>query len=128
MKKLVYVAHPLRGDVPGNMERIEEIMRELSEEHLDCNFFSPLHGFSFHTPAEDQALVMERCLDMLDRCDELWVFGDWSDSEGCRREIRHAACRGMTILFSAGDSSKALWCALTRTTFEQAPSEEEAAS
>lgn len=128
MKKLVYVAHPLRGDVPGNMERIEEIMRELSEEHLDCNFFSPLHGFSFHTPAEDQALVMERCLDMLDRCDEIWVFGDWSDSEGCRREIRHAACRGMTILFSSGDSSHDLWDILTRTTFEQAPSEEEASS
>ena len=113
MKKLVYVAHPLRGDVPGNMQRIEEIMRELSEEHRDCNFFSPLHGYAFHDPEDDQALVMERCLDMLDRCDEIWVFGDWTRSEGCTREVRHATCRGKTILFCAGDSSHALWEAMT---------------
>lgn len=123
MKKLVYVAHPLRGDVPGNMQRIEEIMKELSEEHRDCNFFSPLHGYAFHDPDGDQALVMARCLDMLDRCDEIWIFGDWTHSEGCCREIRHAACRGKTLLFCAGYSSKALWGALTRTSFED---EEEA--
>ncbi len=111
MKKLVYVAHPLRGDVPGNMQRIEKIMKELSEEYQyrDYNFFSPLHGYSFHDPHGDQELVMSRCLDLLDRCDEIWVYGDWTRSEGCTREVRHAAFQGKRILFHSGNSSHALW-------------------
>jgi len=31
--------------------------------------------------------------------DELWVFGNWQMSEGCRMEVEHARKLGITVLF-----------------------------
>ena len=43
--------------------------------------------------------MMRQCLALLDVADELWVFGDWERSEGCRMEVEHARETGKAILF-----------------------------
>lgn len=30
------------------------------------------------------------CLDLLDRCDSMLVFGDWEHSRGCKAEVKYA--------------------------------------
>ena len=33
---------------------------------------------------------MDRCLALLESCDEVWFYGDWVKSEGCRTEYQAA--------------------------------------
>ena len=106
MKK-VYIAHPLRGGtldiqvVYKNLAEIEKLLQLLSAKHEydDILFLSPLHAFSFVSPLGPQDWVLGQCRAMLDLCDELWAFGNWEDSEGCRMEVEYARKLGLTVVF-----------------------------
>ena len=93
MKK-VYIAHPLcEGTrdiniILRNLSQADERLRLLSAEYDDILFLSPLHAFSFVSPLGPQEWVLGQCRAMLDLCDELWVFGKWEASEGCRMDDR----------------------------------------
>ena len=43
--------------------------------------------------------ILERCIDILLRCDELWVAEGWERSTGCKIEIEVAKDCGMTIRY-----------------------------
>ena len=107
MKK-VYIAHPLRGErldiaeVERNISRVTELCRHVAEERSDVLILSPIHAFDFVSPLGPQDWVMRQCLALLDVADELWVFGDWERSEGCRMEVAHARGTGKLILFEDG--------------------------
>jgi len=104
----VYIAHPLRGErldiavIERNVARVTEICRRVAEEHPDVLLLSPIHAFDFVSPLGPQDWVMRQCLALLDLADELWVFGDWERSEGCRLEVQHARATGKLILFEDG--------------------------
>ncbi|WP_299079489.1 DUF4406 domain-containing protein [uncultured Fretibacterium sp.] len=104
----VYIAHPLRGErldiaeVERNISHVTEICRRVAEEHPDVLILSPIHAFDFVSPLGPQDWVMRQCLALLDVADELWVFGDWERSEGCRMEVEHARETGKLILFEDG--------------------------
>lgn len=106
--KRVYIAHPLRGErldiaeVERNISRVTELCRHAAEEHPDVLLLSPIHAFDFVSPLGPQDWVMRQCLALLDVADELWVFGDWERSEGCRMEVAHARGTGKLILFEDG--------------------------
>lgn len=110
--KLIYVAHPLRNDVQVNMKRIEDIMQQLTaydnQVRDGINYFSPLHAYSFIDPSGPQEWVMDRCLDMVERCDELWLYGCWHKSVGCRHEFIHAMRLGKTIKFRDADAQESI--------------------
>lgn len=104
----VYIAHPLRGErldiaeVERNISRVTELCRHVAEERSDVLILSPIHAFDFVSPLGPQDWVMRQCLALLDVADELWVFGDWERSEGCRMEVAHARGTGKLILFEDG--------------------------
>ena len=104
----VYIAHPLRGErldiaeVERNISRVTELCRHVAEERSDVLILSPIHAFDFVSPLGPQDWVMRQCLALLDLADELWVFGDWERSEGCRMEVAHARGTGKLILFEDG--------------------------
>lgn len=104
----VYIAHPLRGErldiaeVERNISRVTELCRHAAEAHPDVLILSPIHAFDFISPLGPQDWVMRQCLALLDVADELWVFGDWERSEGCRMEVAHARGTGKLILFEDG--------------------------
>lgn len=98
--KAVYVAHPLRGDVAENTARITKIIRQLVSKNHDILPLSPIHNFGFLDPATYDAVHgMQLCFALLNRAEELWVFGEWWQSEGCQAEICYAGCRGIPIRF-----------------------------
>lgn len=94
MKK-VYIAHPLRGDVENNIKKVTEICQSLT----NVIPLSPLHNFGYLTPDSDNYHAMQLCFGLLSCADELWVFGNWWNSEGCKAEICFAGCRNIPIRF-----------------------------
>lgn len=109
MKK-VYIAHPLRGgtrdidSIYENYLKADVLMLMLPRKHEneEILFLSPIHAFSFASPLGRQEWVLGQCRALLELADELWVFGDWQGSEGCRMEIEHARELGITIVFEDG--------------------------
>lgn len=96
--KAVYVAHPLRENVSENVKKVTAICQNITEKGQAIPF-SPIHAFGFMDPAGDQAFVFKCCLRLLSVVDELWVFGDWHRSEGCRVEVNFARQRGIPVRF-----------------------------
>lgn len=97
--KIVYVAHPLRGDIEGNMAHSAEICREISERYPDVLPLSPLAAFSFldDTVSEERERALDYCRQLLARADELWLTGTWWLSEGCVAEVFWATAWGIPI-------------------------------
>ena len=95
--KRVYIAHPLRGDVARNVERVTEICKTLPREIVPL---SPLHNFGYLNPETyDQDHAMKLCFGLLSVASELWVYGDWTKSAGCKMEIEYAQDNGIPVVF-----------------------------
>ncbi|HWR07775.1 DUF4406 domain-containing protein [Sporomusa sp.] len=99
--KPVYIAHPLRGNIDKNIKSITEICKQIHEQG-EIVPLSPIHAFGFVSPIGDQTLVMKYCLMLLSKAEELWVYGDWQQSEGCCIEVGYARSTGIPIRFMAG--------------------------
>jgi len=94
----IYVAHPFSNDPAGNMAKIDKIMKELTAKNPNDCFISPLHNFSFDkTSTETQ--ILSRCFMLISQCAELWVFGDYTKSTGCRAEMAFARYLSIPVLF-----------------------------
>lgn len=111
MKK-VYISHPLRGTWNGNPQEewrialnklcADAVCRALVQRYAeeDILFLSPIHAYSFIDPEGDDIWVMDQCLNLLSMVNELWVFGNWESSEGCRMEIFHADMLGIPVRYA----------------------------
>ncbi|MCL6478099.1 MAG: hypothetical protein K6T65_06755 [Peptococcaceae bacterium] len=95
--KIVYVAHPLASDPPGNIEKARAICRKIAQVVPTVVPVSPLLAFSFLREPEDRGLALWCCMELLERCDELWLTGAWWGSEGCLMEKRRAEELGMPV-------------------------------
>lgn len=102
--KSAYICHPLRGktgspeEIKSNLERIDEIAKNLAAIYPDVLLLSPLHAFSFYDPRGPQEQVLGQCVAMLERADEIWLFGDWRNSVGCTMEREYALQLGKKII------------------------------
>jgi len=101
--KLIYIAHPFSEDKAGNMKKIDRLMKKLVKKYPDICFVSPLHNFSYDKKAKE-ADILPKCLELLSRCGELWIFGDYKNSSGCRAELGYAKYLSIPIVFK--DESK----------------------
>lgn len=89
-KKLVYVCSPYAGDILGNTERARKYAK-----HAISKGALPFVPHLMFTQIYNDGVPSERgigCalgLEMLDRCDELWVYGD-TISAGMKAEMAYA--------------------------------------
>lgn len=90
----IYVSHPFSGK-PENKAEVERIVTDLTKKYPEHIFYSPIHAFGFMYNSVSYDRGMELCLDLLSLCDELWVFGDYDKSRGCRREIAYSIANGI---------------------------------
>lgn len=84
--KVVYISHPFQGK-SENIKHVEDLILGLERVFPTYLFLSPIHLFCFEygiTPYEEG---LEKCLWLLNRSDEAWVFGDYENSTGCKAEI-----------------------------------------
>jgi len=87
---LIYISHPY-GNNPENIKKVEEIIHRLVKEHPENTYISPIHCFGFMYNSVSYEAGLEMCLNLLDRCEKMMVFGNWQDSRGCNAEILHAS-------------------------------------
>ena len=85
----VYISHKFGGKEENKLE-VERILRQLVEKYPRNTFVSPIHCFGYMYDFVDYESGMQMCLDLLDACDYMIVYGDWENSKGCKREIRYA--------------------------------------
>lgn len=85
MRKVIYIAHPFSGK-RKNVRKVEKIILELIKQYPDYVFFSPLHAMGFYYFEKSYEEGMKDCLEMLSRCDELWLCDGWENSRGCNIE------------------------------------------
>lgn len=96
---VIYVAHPYASDPKGNVARAAAVCREIAEKCPGVVPVCPLLAFRYlpeHGPA-DRGRNMAYCLALLERCDELFLAGDWERSEGCLAERRRAVELGIPV-------------------------------
>lgn len=96
--KVVYLAHPFGGK-QENVENAERLVKQLIKKYPDCVFLSPLQAVGFYYNDVDYITGVKHCLEMLSRCDELWLYEGWEDSMGCFIEYTYATQRLMPIKF-----------------------------
>lgn len=96
---LVYIASPLAGDTAANVRRAIEYCRIASAKGV-----VPLAPHTIFTRFLNDAIPDERRLGMrmgialLERCDELWVFGA-KISTGMKSEITVAHKHGIPVRY-----------------------------
>lgn len=96
--KTVYIAHPLRGNVEQNKEKVTSICKEIAEQG-EVVPLSPIHAFGFMSADGDQTQALQYCINLLSKVDELWVFGKWQWSEGCQMEVDYALKSNIPIKY-----------------------------
>ena len=89
MKK-VYVSSQLRGNVQSNISKAQWYARFVAERgHLPIAPHIYLTQFLRDHIPEERDMAMEMNRELLEWCDELWVFGEVI-SEGMKQEIEWA--------------------------------------
>lgn len=96
--KTVYIAHHLRGNVQENIERVTSICKDIAKKG-EVIPLSPIHAFGFMSVEGHQTQVMQYCLNLLSKVNELWVFGNWAKSEGCSIEVKYALQNNIPIRY-----------------------------
>lgn len=79
--KVVYIAHPVSGDVEGNIEKLKVICREINLSHKDVLPFVP---YCMDILCLDDSNKSERKIGIENNThhltsgfiDELWLYGD----------------------------------------------------
>ena len=100
MNKLIYISHPYGGE-RKNKNRVEQIIKTLVSLPGNQNktFLSPIHAFGYLYNEVEYEKGLQMCLDLLQCCDEMWIFGDWTTSQGCRAEVEYCKKRNIKMVF-----------------------------
>lgn len=96
--KLVYFGHPF-GGLTENICKSIDLATRLTLENSDIHIFNAAHYFYQYENVLCEAEIMKRCLDMVARCDEIWLAPGWKESAGCRAELEQAKKHGMTVVY-----------------------------
>ena len=98
MRKKVFICSPFRGDMEGNARKAAAYCRMACEQGflpVAPHFLFP--QFLNEGIEEERRLGIAMGLELLDGCDEVWVFGE--ATEGMAAEIAYAAEQGKEIIF-----------------------------
>lgn len=94
--RLIYMAHPFGGNT-ANLFKSSILEKNLQQKGY--HIFNPVTYFYRYDGLIPEPQIMEMCLDMLSRCDEVWMAQGWEDSAGCKCEQARAQELGMVIRY-----------------------------
>lgn len=99
-----FLAHPLAGDVEGNLKKNAALARDLALRYPNRIIFSPIAAVSFLDDREPahREIGLKYCKAYM--ATEIFTgimlpFPEWISSEGCRKEFSFAFELGMKIEF-----------------------------
>ena len=97
-KKIVYIAHPIGGDVEGNLAKLREVVRGINKHYSNIIPFVPYYSdvvsMDDNNPADRERGISNN-LQVLSSgvVDALWVIGD-KVTKGMQSEIDTALMNG----------------------------------
>ena len=94
----IYVCHPFADDPDGNTERVREVCRTLADGGV-LPVAPHVYLPQFIDEDGDRERALGLCLELVETCDELRVYGG-RVTAGMRREIEHAERRGIPVRFA----------------------------
>lgn len=100
--KIIYVAHPIAGNIKGNLQKIKQIVRDINLNHPHIVPFAP-YWLDCH--ALDDTILAERVRGIKNDheyfrrkvMDEVWVYGEHL-SNGVKAEIELAIKLGIPVI------------------------------
>jgi len=99
-KKIVFIAHPLSGDIENNVGKVLKICKEIhSEKIIPCAPYLVSLQYLNDGIVEDRQLGVDANLECFRRgyIDELWLFGGHI-SKGMKQEIKIALKLNIPII------------------------------
>lgn len=100
--KVVYIAHPISGNIKENLESIRRIVRNINLSNNDVVPFAPYwldcHALNDSIP-EERERGIKNDIELFNRdfIDEVWLYGD-RVSNGMKAEIALAEKLGIPVL------------------------------
>ncbi|MDB5188064.1 MAG: hypothetical protein JWO50_584 [Candidatus Kaiserbacteria bacterium] len=97
--KFVFIAHPMSGDIEGNMQKVVAICRSIHSEEIIPVFPSALTRRYLTPDPRDRALAQTMIEEYFRRriIDEVWLYGtDLTD--GMKREVRFAVTYNIPVV------------------------------
>ena len=100
--KIVYIAHPISGDVSGNLKKIIAIIREININESEvlpfAHYWVDCHALDDTIESErNRGIKNDIALFKAGFIDEVWLYGD-RISNGMRHEIELAGELGIKVL------------------------------
>lgn len=110
--KIVYIAHPISGDIKGNLEKIRLICREINLTRPDVVPFAPYwfdcHALDDTVPAErDRGIKNDHEFLTRGFIDEMWLYGD-RISFGMSCEVKLAREQNIPVIGQTIETSEQL--------------------
>lgn len=104
--RIVYICHPIGGDVEKNLESIRRIIRNINAYERNtvpfCPYYSDVVSMNDNDPSQ-RARGLKNDMAILSRAgmvDELRLYGD-TISQGMKMEIEQAHLMGIPVLCSS---------------------------
>jgi len=101
LNKLLYVAGPYAGDIEKNIKNAEKISIKLIKNGF--HVLTPHKNLSGYEKYEDNNLTVQTWLkmdiDLLSRCDAIYVLKNYELSLGTLGEIEYAKKHNMLIIY-----------------------------
>lgn len=100
--KIIFISHPIGGDVMLNLSRIMDIVREINKTMPDivplAPYFADVLAMNDNDP-EERARGLKNGLSVIESgmVDELWLYGN-RISEGMQMEIDAAKKKGIPVV------------------------------
>lgn len=101
---LIYVSH-IYQNKEENKQEVEGIIKNLIAndkkylpEHKKITYVSPIHAYGFLYEETEYEEGLNMCLDLLNKCDLMLVFGDYQNSVGCKAEIEFCEENGIPYI------------------------------
>lgn len=100
--KIVYIAHPISGDIEGNLARIRDIVKKIAMNQPDIVPFVPYYvdivSLDDNDPVQRKRGISND-IELFNRkvMDEVWLFGD-KLSKGMKAEVKLALRLGIPVI------------------------------
>ena len=110
--KVIYVAGPYRAKTAWERQRnIQEAAIVAAEvwNQGNCAICPQMNSANFDGAADDQ-VFLDGYVEILRRCDELWLVSGWERSQGTMMEIKEAHRNNIPVIdFTTGEIIKPPW-------------------
>jgi hypothetical protein len=112
--KVVYIAHPISGDIENNLKKIIAIIREINITQKDvvpfAHYWVDCHALNDNIP-EERKRGIDNDMELFNRkfIDELWLYGDRL-SNGMLAEIKICKQLNIPIVFKSKELIEKFEC------------------